>query len=125
MSATQSIYLGCIALVGIVNALPVVGALGASQLASAYGIALPSDSIVLLLRHRAILFGIMGAFVLVSLARPEYRIAAFVMAGTSMLSFLVLAGHSGVVNESIRKIVTVDVIGLTALAVAVVLHRYR
>ncbi|MEL7044559.1 MAG: phosphopantetheine adenylyltransferase [Pseudomonadota bacterium] len=125
MSATQSIYLGCIALVGIVNALPVVGALGASQLASAYGIALPSDSLLLLLRHRAILFGIMGAFVLVSLARPEYRIAAFVMAGTSMLSFLVLAGHSGVVNESIRKIVTVDVIGLTALAVAVVLHGYR
>ncbi len=125
MSATHTLYLVCIALVGIINVLPVMGILGSMQLSTAYGIAPPSDTLLLLLRHRALLFGIIGGFVLVSLLRAEYRAPALAMAAASMIGFLVLAATTDGSSEAIRKIVAADLVGLLALGIAAVLHWTR
>ena len=125
MSVTQTVYLACIALVGIINVLPVMGILGSMQLATAYGIEPPSDTLLLLLRHRALLFGIIGSFVLVSLLRAEYRVPALAMAAVSMIGFLVLAATADGSSDALRKIVAADLVGLLALGVAAVLHWTR
>ena len=121
MNVTTGVYVFSVALVGLINVLPVIGMLGADRLQSAYGIALDSPELEILLRHRALLFGLIGGFVLVSLRLPQYQGAALTLAGCSMAGFLLLALTVGSSGESLRGILVADVLGLAALAIATVL----
>ena len=111
------------ALVGLINALPVLGLLGVARLEAAYGVAVPSAELELLLRHRALLFGLVGGFVLVSLFLPPYRLAALIIAGISMLGFVLLALPLQPLPPAIARIVQADWVGLAALVVALATYR--
>lgn len=111
----------CLVIVGLINFLPVIGVLGAQRLESAYGVALSSNDLVILMRHRALLFGILGGFVLYAAFLPAYQWAAMVLAGISMLGFALLAWTVGGYNASLHKVLLVDLAGLAVLAVAVAL----
>jgi len=52
--------------IGLINFLPLLGILGVKQLKKLYGIDLEDENIVLLMRHRAVLFGIIGGFIVCS-----------------------------------------------------------
>ncbi|MDX1733491.1 MAG: hypothetical protein R3228_03960 [Halioglobus sp.] len=107
--------------VGVINFLPVLGVLSAERLSQAYGIATPGSDLEILLRHRALLFGIVGGFVLFSLFAPLYQGAAMVMAGVSMVGFLFFLFQVGGYNEALHRVMIVDVVGIACLAVAAVL----
>ncbi|WP_211163693.1 hypothetical protein [Azoarcus taiwanensis] len=49
-------------IVGIIHLLPLAGVLGADRLASLYGIAFDEPKTVIPMRHRAVLFGLLGDF---------------------------------------------------------------
>jgi len=107
--------------VGLINILPVLGVLSAEKLTTAYSVDLVGNDIVILMRHRALLFGIIGGFIFFSLFKPVYQEAAMVMAGVSMVGFLyfvwVVDGHNG----SISKIAMIDIVGIICLLLAAVL----
>ena len=107
--------------VGIINALPLIGVLSGQRIALAYDIDVNSPELSLLLRHRALLFGIIGGFVLASIVFEPLRASALIMAGISMVGFLVLMWHEGVKSDALSKIAFADGIGLIALACASVL----
>ena len=48
-------------LVGILHLLPLAGVLGPDRLASMYGITADEPNLAILMRHREVLFGILGA----------------------------------------------------------------
>lgn len=58
MNAETLVYLACLTPVGIINCRPVVGVVSAPRIAKAYGVKVASPEIELLLRHRALLFGV-------------------------------------------------------------------
>ena len=58
----EKVATGLLVLVGIIHLLPVAGVLGVDRLAALYGIALSEPNIEILMRHRAILFGLLGLF---------------------------------------------------------------
>ena len=122
MNPVHGIYLVAIAVVGVINVLPVLGVLGGSRLSAAYGIDMPSADVELLLRHRALLFGLVGGYVLYSLAAPSHRGAALTLAGLSMVGFVVLAQLAGEYGAALRKIVVADLVGIGALGIAAALH---
>ncbi|GFD91258.1 hypothetical protein KUL152_34840 [Tenacibaculum sp. KUL152] len=105
--------------VGVINFLPVIGVLSAAKLESAYSVKLLSNDLIILMRHRALLFGLIGGFLIYSAFVPTYRTAAMVLAGISMVGFVVLAHLTGEFNQSINKIVLVDYAGILMLAAAV------
>lgn len=105
-------------LAGIVNLLPTVGLAGASWLRSLYGIEITNPDLEILLRHRAVLFGIVGVLLLAAAIRPGQRDVAVLVAGASMASFIVIAVFLGGYGPAIRKVVIVDIVGLLALAPA-------
>lgn len=121
MSFPHLLYLGCLAAIGIINLLPLIGILGGPRLGAAYGIEIDSAEVEILLRHRALLFGLIGGFVLGSLWLPQYRSAALLIAGISMAGFLALAWLIGDYGRELTAIVAADTVGLVLLAVAVVL----
>ena len=73
------------------------------------------------MRHRALLFGILGGFVFYSLFKPSLRAPALVMTGVSMIGFLLLGWIVGDVNDELIKIAVVDVVGIFCFMVAFVL----
>lgn len=111
----------CLVVVGLINLGPVLGAISAQRLASAYSITLAGNDLAILLRHRALLFGILGAFILYAAFNPLYQPAAMVMAGVSMVGFVGLVLGTGGYNEALGKVLFVDVLGIVFLLAAVVL----
>ena len=104
--------------VGLINFLPVIGIISAEKLSAAYAVELIGNDIVILMRHRALLFGLIGGFMLYSVWKPSYQSVAMVMAAISMLGFLFFVAAADHYNTSITKIAIIDLIGLAGLAIA-------
>jgi len=108
-------------IVGVINFLPVVGILSAETLSSAYSIELIGNDIIILMRHRALLFGILGGFIIFSAFKPIYQSAAIIMAAISMLGFLGFLWVAGDYNASISRVAFVDLLGIVCLSLAAML----
>ena len=75
----------CLVIVGLVNVVPVLGIFSASKMEKAYDVRIESNDMAILMRHRALLFGLLGGFILYAAFFPIYHIPAMVMAGVSMI----------------------------------------
>lgn len=106
--------------VAFIHLLPLLGVLGATQLASLYGLDFSDPNLAILMRHRAVLFGLMGVFFLYAAIRPAVQPIAFVAGFVSIVSFLVLAWMTGDYNPQVARIFAGDVVALAALVVAVI-----
>ncbi len=109
-------------LVGLVNFLPVLGVLGPERLRTLYGVAFEDSSVVLLMRHRAVLLGLVGGFIIASGFLDSLRTPTFILGLASMLSFIALAWMEKGFTAEIQKVVVIDVVASVALGVAAVFH---
>ncbi|MEX0840456.1 MAG: hypothetical protein WD034_13075 [Parvibaculum sp.] len=112
-------------LVGLLNAYPAVGMLGAKQLRGLYGLEFADANLLTLMQHRAVMLGLIGLFLIVAAFRRELQPAAFILGFASMLSFVVFARLQGDPSCWISKVSTADVAGSALLAVALVLYWLR
>jgi hypothetical protein len=105
---------------GLANGLPIVGAVGARRLAGLYGVPITDPGLLVLMRHRAVLLGLLGAALVGAAFVPSWRLPAMVAGLASMLAFVALASTTS--GPKIRTTAVVDVVLSVALAVALVLH---
>jgi len=110
-------------LAGLINLLPLAGVLGATRLQGLYGMAFDDPSLRILMRHRAVLFGLLGGATLAAAFIPAWRVPMALAALVSMLSFIALAVLEGGGNTAIRRVVLADVIGSVLLAAALLWTR--
>lgn len=108
--------------VGIIHLLPVAGVLGSERLATLYGISFSDPNLAILMRHRAVLFGLLGLFFVIAAFRPALRPVAFGVGFVSVLSFLWLARSVGNYNPQVAKVFAADVIALACLVVGLAAH---
>lgn|SRR5690606_26626061 len=111
----EKVVTGLLVLVGITHLLPVSGVLGAERLAALYGLSLGEPNIEILMRHRAILFGILGLFMVYAAFQPSLQTLAIIAGLISVVSFIAIAWSVGGYNESVRKVVIADIIATVAL----------
>jgi hypothetical protein len=105
--------------VGIIHLLPVTGALGSRQLAELYGFPVDEPNLEILMRHRAVLFGLLGLFLIAAAFTPALQIHAFTAGLLSVGSFLWLAWSVGDYSPQIRRVVVADIIALLCLVIAI------
>jgi hypothetical protein len=105
-------------IVAIIHLLPLSGLLGAEKLNALYGTAIDDPDLEILMRHRAVLFGLLGVFILVAAFRPELQVMALVAGFVSVLSFLWLAWSVGDYNSQIVRVVLADGVAMACLIVA-------
>ena len=106
---------------GIIHLLPLAGVLGAERLQMLYGITVSDPNLEIILRHRAVMFGIVGGYLCVAAFRPEMQINALVIGFLSVLTFIGLALLVGQYNEQIRRVIVADVVALVCLVIATVM----
>lgn len=113
-----------LAVVAVIHALPLVGVLGADKLVQLYGISVQDTGVELLLRHRAVLFGLLAAFLGYAALRPELHRLALVAGLVSVVSFLLLSWvqPNSTLSASLMTVVWVDLVALALLVVALALH---
>jgi len=105
-----------LSVVALIHLLPVSGVLGAERLSARYGLDASAPDLQILLRHRAVLFGLLGTFLLLAAFRPGLRGLGLVAGWVSVLSFLVLAAGVGGYNAQVQRVVVADVIAAVCLA---------
>ena len=113
-----------LAVVAIIHLLPLSGVLGAERLAALYGLSFNEPNLAILMRHRAVFFGLLGLFLLFAAFRPSLQTLAFIAGFISVVSFLWLAWSVGGYNAQIARVFMADTIALGCLIVGAVAHVY-
>ena len=108
--------------VAIIHLLPLAGVLGGGRLSALYGLPFDEPNLAILMRHRAVLFGLLGLFLLVAAFSPALRMMAFVAGFGSVLSFLGLAWSVGGYNAQVGRVVTADLVALACLVIGLGAH---
>ena len=106
---------------GIIHLMPITGVFGPDKLNTLYGLSFNEPNLQILMRHRAILFGLLGSLLVYAAFRPEIQIIALIGGLLSATSFLVIAWSTGGYNEAITKIVIADVVATVSLLIAALL----
>ncbi len=107
---------------GAVHLLPAIGVLGASRLQHLYSVAIDDPNLVLMLQHRALLFGVLGAGLLAAAWLPAIRTAMIAAGLISTAGFCLLVFTAGEANPALRRVAWIDVPIAIGLAVAFVVH---
>lgn len=107
-------------IVGVIHLLPLSGVLGAERLAALYGLDFAEPNLAILMRHRAVLFGMLGAFLVAAAFRPAWQPLALAAGFVSVVSFLCLAWSVGGYNALIGRVVLADWLALACLVVGAV-----
>lgn len=110
--------------VGIIHLLPLSGVLGAERLAALYGLPFDDPNLAILMRHRAVLFGLLGLFLVYAAFQPALQALAFVTAFASVASFLWLAWSVGGYNAPLQRVVVADWVALGCLIVGGAAHLF-
>ncbi len=111
-----------LAVAAIIHLMPLAGVLGADRLAALYGLPFQEPNLLIMMRHRAVLFGLLGLFLLFAVFSPALQPLAFAAGIVSAGSFLLLAWSVGGYNAAIGRVVLADAIAVASLGIALVLY---
>jgi hypothetical protein len=114
----EKIITGILVLVGLINFYPLIGVVSNETVSNLYQINVPNNDILVLLRHRAVLFGLLGAFIVYAAFKPELQWWVIAVGLISMLSFIVIALLVGDYGAGVRKVFIADVIASIGLFIA-------
>jgi hypothetical protein len=120
---TPHVVSAMLIVVGVIHLLPLIGVLGGAQLTSLYGVSFDEPNTLILMRHRAVLFGLLGVFLIFAAFRQQLQVVAFVAGTVSIVSFLMIAGAADGYNAQLARVVVADWVALGCLVCGVVAYR--
>ena len=108
----------------LVNLAPVSGVLSADRLQGFYGVAFEDDNLLVLMRHRALLFGVVGGILAASVFHSPLRPIGLVVGLFSMLSFVLVTWLADNYNAELGRIAIIDLVASVALAGSALIDRF-
>lgn len=112
-------------IVGAINILPSILVFSSKRLSKSYGIEIPNADFELLLKHRAVLFGIVGGLMLYSAITKKHYSLSITVGCISMVSFVVLYFLINGINPNLGKVMKIDVVAILFLLVAFLLYQFN
>ena len=73
IAAMRHLVTAALLIVGVIHLLPLAGVLGAERLNQLYGIDASEPNLAVLMRHRAVLFGLLGGFFVLAAFRQALQ----------------------------------------------------
>jgi hypothetical protein len=99
---------------------PLAGVAGPRQLDDLYGIGTVSGDVDVLLRHRAVLLGLVGVILVVAAFVRSLRVTATAVGVVSTASFIVVAMLGDTSTSELHRVVVIDIAAMGMLTVAAV-----
>jgi hypothetical protein len=119
---TQWLIRAAFAVTGLIHLLPLAGVLGRATLERAYGIHLgEGQDIVILMQHRALLFGLLAVACLMAVGKQSWRVPAGIAALISMLGFVLITSWQPH-GAAVAKVMWIDLAASVLLAVGLLAH---
>ena len=112
-------------IVGTINLLPVIVFFDATRTVKLYGLPIEGESLTILMRHRAVLLGLVGLALIAAAMKPEFRILAIALALISKLAFIFLTFTHSNYTAEIRQVALIDVGAIVLLIAALIIHLWR
>lgn len=110
---------------GIINVIPSLIAFSPSRITASYGIVIPDANFELLLRHRAVLFGIVGGLMIYSAITKTYYDLATLVGMISMVSFLLLYFTiDDEINAALAAVMKIDAFAILLLLIGFLLYKF-
>jgi hypothetical protein len=109
-------------LVAFVHLLPLIGVLGAKRLEGLYGVPIDGPDLAILMRHRAVLFGLLGLYQAWAVFHPEHRTTAYVAGIVSLAAYLALVHSTPGHNANVARVANIDVVALVLAVVGLGAH---
>ncbi len=103
---------------GVIHLLPIVGVLGGERLTALYGIQITDPNLLILMRHRAILFAVLGGLLVLAIFQVQLQWPAILFGLVSALSFIVIVYQTSAYNEAISRVLMADYVAVAALLLA-------
>lgn len=114
----EKLVVAMLAIAGLIKLAPIAGVLGAQRMERFYGISIDGSGLEVLMRHRALLLGLVGALLLAAIFKREWRVPALAAGLVSALGFLALGWPVGELSAALRKVFYMDVVATGALLIA-------
>ena len=103
--------------VGVIHLIPLSGVLSVGRLNVLYGTGISDPDLSILMRHRAVLFGLLGIFCIYAAFKPSLQFLALAAGAVSVVSFLYLALETGGYNDELRRVFIADMFAAAFLAI--------
>ena len=97
------------------------GVISVDQLNALCSLEFLSSDHIILMRHRAVLFGLLGGLILYSIWQPRLRFLACVYGLISMIAFVVLAFAHPSYGQALHKVVIADIVASAGLVAVLML----
>lgn len=122
----EFLFRSCLFITGIINILPSILAFIPNKISNSYGIEILNSNYELILRHRAVLFGIVGAIMIYSAMTKRNYLMAAIVGLISMSSFVLLyVITKGEINSELTKIMKIDIAGISILLFGLVMLKFK
>lgn len=121
----EFIFRICLFISGVINLIPSILAFVPHKINTSYGVEVIDSNYELLLRHRAVLLGIMGGLLIYSaISKKNYRLTTCV-GMISMVSFVILyILMNGEINSELSRVMKVDVVAIVILLIGIVCYTF-
>jgi len=120
----QKLWTFLVLIAAAINLAPVLGAFSPERMTALYGVDLSDPNLQILMRHRAVLFGLVGALLVVTAFHPPLRTVGYATGFASMVSFVLIAWLVGGYSANIQRVILADVVGIAALTGAGIVHAF-
>ena len=121
MNTSNIVIGGILLLVGLIHILPIAGVMGQQQLQSLYGLNQISQTTELLLRHRAILFFMLGVSLITIAFYPSWHLAGLLVALLATSSFIFLSYGVDGLSPEVKRVVLIDKLCVALVVIALVI----
>lgn len=110
---------------GAINIFPSALVFLPERISDSYGIKLQNPDFELLLRHRAVLFGIIGGLMIYSALTKKYYSISVIVGLISMLSFVILYFSLNGINDELTKVMKFDIAAIVILIIGLLLYKFK
>lgn len=110
---------------GGINFAPSLLAFLPSKIPSSYGLEMLNQNYELVLRHRAVMLGIVGGLMIYAAISKKYYTLAFVVGFISMISFVLFYLMLDGINPELEKVMKLDLLAIGLLLLGLILYKFK
>lgn len=121
---TQWIVTGLVFLVGLLNLAPTIVFFAPDRSLSLYAIELAEPNLSIVMRHRAVLLGLLGVALIYGAFRREHLVPVMIAALIGKAAFLYLVYSNAGANAELGRVAMFDIGAIAVLVTALGLHLF-